>query len=118
MLSPPPSSVYQKVVKSVADIQCQQDSDLSSCDNGENNKKETRTTSPADDITTTLPVEDITTAFPVDNNNKGGEGACETLYKEQLNSKKLLMVMAYGITVGNCKNIGDTKVEPYSRVEL
>ena len=24
------------------------------------------------------------------------------------------MVMAYGITVGNCKNIGDTKVEPYS----
>jgi hypothetical protein len=62
---------------------------------------------------TISPLDDSTTTSPVDDDDEGEGGSCEKIYGEQLNSKKLLMVMAYGIKVRNC-NIGDTEVPPYS----
>jgi hypothetical protein len=42
-----------------------------------------------------------------------GDGECEIVYKDNFNSKKLLMVMVYGIIVED-KNIGDCEAEPYA----
>jgi hypothetical protein len=56
---------------------------------------------------------EITEIVPTGASVYACHGECASLYKDTFNSKKLLMVMAYGI-IASGRNIGDYQADPYA----